>query len=331
MRNKPKKSENNKNVVKKLQKKLRSILSIEKKRIDIELSFTDETEFLEIIDAFPPETTLQSLYDVEIILKKLDCFESIPFEGNEKIKAEVKGWDLLKYKYKELTNNLGKELTGFCFYIFYILLHYRLLYFMQPDDRDALYIMVGDLFEKDENSRPNLDQALENLSSKTFYKHKKTKGYTSSNFLNKETPKDVLGYVFESVFDKFRNESSLEGYLLKATKNHLFITENTKKKLIDEYRNHQKSKDDIGATFSLDDNPKLISDLSELSDLNDMELTMDLDNLINAINDPKDKKILDAYRNKNLETVRDIAEETGIPRSTVQDRIKKLRKKFSEN
>ena len=50
MKSKPKKSKNNKNVVKKLQKELRSILSIEKKRIDIELSFTDETEFLEIID-----------------------------------------------------------------------------------------------------------------------------------------------------------------------------------------------------------------------------------------------------------------------------------------
>jgi len=327
MKSKPKKSKNNKNVVKKLQKELRSILSIEKKRIDIELSITDETEFLEIIDAFPPETTLQSLNDVEIILKKLDCFESIPFEGNEKIKAEVKGWDLLKYKYKKLINNLGKELTGFCFQIFYIILHYRLLFYMDSNERDALYVMVGDLLEKDEHSRESFNQALENLSSKSLYKHNSIKGYNYSNFMHMKSPNEIKGYVFESVYNKFSDVNSLEGYLLKATKNKLSITESVKNKRIDEYRNSQRRNVDINK----ESRDEYFQNLELLSNLNDLSMLKDIDSWLSSIDDTKDKKILDAIRNKRLKTVRDIEEETGIPKSTVEDRIIKLRKTFPKN
>ena len=140
---------NNDNVIENLIEQLRSTLHYGKEHNNIELVIKDETRFLERIEALPPEILIQSLLDLIEILKRLGGWNDTKYYGNKTIKTEINCWDLLKYRYKELSNSIGKELTAYSFFIFYIIASYRLLYYMYPNSRDALYVKLGSILQND--------------------------------------------------------------------------------------------------------------------------------------------------------------------------------------
>jgi len=346
MKSKPKKSKNNKNVVKKLQKVLRSTLNYEKEHNNVELLIKDETRFLEIIEAFPPETLIQSMLDLKEILKRLGYsdgirFYDIKYYGNETIKAEINGWDLLKYRYKELSNSIGKELTAYSFFIFYIIASYRLLYYMYPNSRDALYVKLGSILQNDKYSSKFFLQALENLSKKAVKEYKEKSGTEpfpvdekEREIPNESTPEQrISSYIHESVIEQFKKtneenekaDMSIEESLIKATYNEIFsIPESARNKLIDEHRKYEKRKDDF--ILNKDKRPYvLLSDEipDDKNQAEDIEKVSNINSLLDSISDPLENQIARLKVIDGL-PIRAIAEKVNVSKSTVGRIIKRL-------
>lgn len=285
------------------------------------------------------------MQDIITILHRLTVLDKAKFECTDLSRTELNGWDLHQYKYLELAERLGLENTIECFQIFFDLCARRLLLYMNPNSRDALYLSCSSILQQQSINIKFLEDAVNNLSSKSVVAYKKKTGqypYTvdNENIPSKypqSTPEQRISYeVYDVALEQFKVREGhtkvslpLEDRLIKASKNQVFsVPEAVTNRLIDEYRKYERNIDpDWGYKPDDDDdeawNLRPIELVPDVSKIDYIEKASDLEKWIETLDNPMDQEIAKLkYIEAPKITVREIAERLDMPKSTIYDRLK---------
>ncbi len=324
-----------------LKDELNYAISNIKTEYQIEINTSRMDEFIKQITESTPEEVSKIMKVTSDVINYLssDGFklnpENIPPRVNidflHLLRAALSG-NLTVYFRPEMKKAFPKDSLCLCYTIIYSQALLRLfLYFNDhPITRDVLYAFYGEILEANLEAEPFLTKALENLSQIVRKEYKNiTRQEPETGGEEEDYNKKLYSAVWEAVKEAF--SPSLEENIIKTAKGDKKVSyapHRVTTDLIDEYNRYMKIIDpDWGYNSDESRDLRPIELVSDVSKLPDIEKASDLKGWIETLEDPIDREIASL---KCIEvpkiTVRELEERLDIPKSTIYDRLRKLRK-----
>lgn len=239
-------------------------------------------------------------------------------------------------KIKDLCNDHGELRLSLGYLMLYLSPAIKIDRYLEanPNARNSLWVHFGEIIESYPQGATLLKESLELLSqlARQEYTNKAGKepetGGEPKDY-NKKRYSDVqiaVKYAFSDLSDE---QSIVKA--AKGDKEISYVPHKVAMDLIDEYRKYEERKglpwDKIQ---SIEEEPpkdfQSIESVPDISKLHEVEKASDLSKWIETLEDPIDREIA---RLKYIEvpkiTVRELAERLDIPRSTIYDRLRKLK------
>ncbi|MDA2918053.1 hypothetical protein MYX76_00920 [Desulfobacterota bacterium AH_259_B03_O07] len=301
----------------------------------------DSDDFIKRISSKLPKECLGIFLDSNEVLKSMVPTDN-PLEGftieESNNKNNLKpGWYNLLILAKEsdyseiekLCKQAGKQTVALGYLAICIITVIRLQPFLKanPVTMDAVYVFYAKELEKDPKSKPYIEKALEELSE---YSRNKYKNLTGNEPDTGGDPDDYNKKIYSYVYDVVKSSLSNDLFenivsALKGDRKLKNIPLYVARRFIDQYRKWGKRKSpNWGNVNNLDENIQSIESISNIAKIHEVVKRVDLEMWIDSIKDPINKKIA-TLRYKTRLTVREVGERLDIPKSTVQDRLKKLK------